>query len=295
MWFTSFIISFIIGSTFTLSSDGHNDNWAVIVDASNFFFNYRHEANALSLYHELRENGFPDDHIILMISEDFSGNVRNQIPGTIYSDRSHSCNLFDETIQVDYKGYDVNEESFMRVLVDSHPEGTARSRRMLSTENSNVLVYITGHGGENFLKFRDQSAITGDDLANTIELMHKKKRFKSLFFIADTCQASTLAEQIHTPGFFSLCCSSVGESSYATHFDPKIHTPLGDRFTMSLVEYLKRHRNNRYATIEEFYRTLNPGYLEAHPVFRTDLVNVPVKTLYLADYFSYKTQVQNIT
>ena len=31
-----------------------------------------------------------------------------------------------------------------------------RSKRLLSDARSNVLVYLTGHGGDEFLKFQDQ-------------------------------------------------------------------------------------------------------------------------------------------
>ena len=32
-----------------------------------------------------------------------------------------------------------------------------RSKRLLSDARSNVLVYLTGHGGDEFLKFQDQA------------------------------------------------------------------------------------------------------------------------------------------
>lgn len=35
-----------------------------------------------------------------------------------------------------------------------HERGVSRSKRMLSDERSNILIYLTGHGGEDFLKFR---------------------------------------------------------------------------------------------------------------------------------------------
>ena len=34
-----------------------------------------------------------------------------------------------------------------------------RSKRLLSDARSNVLVYLTGHGGDEFLKFQDQARI----------------------------------------------------------------------------------------------------------------------------------------
>jgi hypothetical protein len=39
---------------------GHTNNWAVLVCTSRFWFNYRHVANVLSLYHSVKRLGIPD-------------------------------------------------------------------------------------------------------------------------------------------------------------------------------------------------------------------------------------------
>jgi phosphatidylinositol glycan class K len=36
---------------------------------------------------------------------------------------------------------------------------------------------MTGHGGENFLKFQDAEEISNRDIADAFEQMHKKKRY----------------------------------------------------------------------------------------------------------------------
>lgn len=38
----------------------HSNNWAVLVCTSRFWFNYRHVANVLSLYHSVKRLGIPD-------------------------------------------------------------------------------------------------------------------------------------------------------------------------------------------------------------------------------------------
>ena len=39
---------------------GHTNNWAVLVDTSRFWFNYRHVANVLSIYRSVKRLGIPD-------------------------------------------------------------------------------------------------------------------------------------------------------------------------------------------------------------------------------------------
>lgn len=40
-------------------SSNHTNNWAVLVCTSRFWFNYRHMANALSVYHTAKRLGEP--------------------------------------------------------------------------------------------------------------------------------------------------------------------------------------------------------------------------------------------
>jgi len=42
---------------------------------------------------------------------------------------------------------------------------------------------LTGHGGENFLKFQDDEEINAFELADAFEQMNQKKRYNELLFI----------------------------------------------------------------------------------------------------------------
>ena len=52
----------------------------------------------------------------------------------------------------------------------------SRSKRLLTDEGSNILVYMTGHGGDGFLKFQDAEEITNIELADAFEQMWVKRR-----------------------------------------------------------------------------------------------------------------------
>lgn len=56
--------------------------------------------------------------------------------------------------QVDYRGSEVTVESFLRVLSGFHFPGTPPSKKLASDANSRILIYLTGHGGDKFLKFQ---------------------------------------------------------------------------------------------------------------------------------------------
>ena len=55
-------------------------------------------------------------------------------------------------------------------------ESVPRSKRLLSDAHSNVFIYMTGHGGAEFLKFQDNEEISAFDVADAVEQMWQKKR-----------------------------------------------------------------------------------------------------------------------
>jgi phosphatidylinositol glycan class K len=75
------------------SKSRHTNNWAVIVDTSRFWLNYRHIANALSMYRTVKRLGIPDSNIILMLADDIACNSRNSIPATVFNSEHHKCNI----------------------------------------------------------------------------------------------------------------------------------------------------------------------------------------------------------
>jgi GPI-anchor transamidase subunit K len=159
-----------------LSVAEHTSNWAVLVSTSRFWFNYRHLANVLSLYRTVKRLGIPDSQIILMLPDDMACNPRNAFPGTVFNNADRVLDLYGDNVEVDYRGYEVTVENFIRLLTDRFGEGWPRSKRLMTDERSNILVYMTGHGGNEFLKFQDAEEISAFDLADAFEQMWEKKR-----------------------------------------------------------------------------------------------------------------------
>ncbi len=126
------------------------------MQTSRYWYNYRHAANILSFYHTLKRLGFPDERIILFMAEDYACGSRNKIKGTVFNERGHSLNVYPSgDVQVDYRNDEVNTENFLRVMTGRHERYTPPNKRLLSDSGSNVLVFTTGHSGEEFIKFQD--------------------------------------------------------------------------------------------------------------------------------------------
>ncbi len=61
-----------------------NNNWAVLICTSKYFFNYRHLSNVLAMYRVVKDAGIPDSQIILMNALPVQCDSRNRYPGHMY-------------------------------------------------------------------------------------------------------------------------------------------------------------------------------------------------------------------
>ena len=59
------------------------DNYAVLVAASEGWYNYRHQADVLGFYQYLKGKGYDDDHIILIMADDIANNELNPLQGVV--------------------------------------------------------------------------------------------------------------------------------------------------------------------------------------------------------------------
>lgn len=72
-------------------------------------------------YRTVKRLGIPDSNIILMLADDTACNSRNKFPGSVYANAGRHLDLYGDNIEVDYRGYEVTVENFIRVLTGSSP------------------------------------------------------------------------------------------------------------------------------------------------------------------------------
>jgi len=192
---------------------------------------------------------------------------------------------------VDYRGTEVTVENFLRLLTGRHDSSVARSKRLLTDERSNLLVYLTGHGGDEFLKFNDQEEMSSFDLADALEQMHLQHRYNELLFIADTCQAATLHRQLHSPHIAAIGSSRLGENSYSHHVDGDVGISVIDRFTYYTLDFFERHAGKSHATLADLFSSYDPSQLLSHADWRTDLFSRPLDKVLLTDFFGSVSEI----
>jgi len=263
----------------------HTNNWAVLVDTSRFWFNYRHVANVLSIYRSVKRLGIPDSQIILMVADDMACNPRNPRPATVFNNANQNIDVYGDDVEVDYRGYEVTVENFVRLLTGRLPASTSRSKRLLTDEKSNLLVYMTGHGGDGFLKFQDSEEITNIELADAFQQMWAKKRYNEIFFMIDTCQAASMFQKFYSPGILSVASSLVGEDSLSHHVDPAIGVYIIDRYTYYALEFLERVQPDSKKTIGEFMEVCPKRVCISTVGRRTDLFGRDPFRVPITDFF----------
>jgi glycosylphosphatidylinositol transamidase (GPIT) subunit GPI8 len=272
------------------ASAEHTSNWAVLVSTSRFWFNYRHLANVLSLYRTVKRLGIPDSQIILMLPDDMACNPRNAFPGTVYNNADRALDLYGDNIEVDYRGYEVTVENFIRLLTDRVGEDMPRSKRLLTDDRSNILVYMTGHGGNEFLKFQDAEEISAFDLADAFEQMWEKKRYAAItptprfptnmsrsyhemLFMIDTCQANTMYSKFYSPNILATGSSEIDQSSYSHHADNDVGVAVIDRYTYYNLDFLETQvrEPSSKLTMGDLFDSYDEEKIHSHPGVRYDL------------------------
>ncbi|BFI08643.1 GPI-anchor transamidase subunit K [Marchantia polymorpha subsp. ruderalis] len=286
------VLALLAGGEATVGP-AHTNNWAVLVCTSRYWFNYRHMANTLSLYRTVKRLGIPDDHIILMLADDMACNARNKYPAQVFNNEDHRLNLYGDNVEVDYRGYEVTVENFLRLLTGRHNAAVPRSKRLITDENSNILLYMTGHGGDQFLKFQDAEDIQSNDLADAFAQMHEKKRYRELLVMVDTCQAATLHSQLYSPGVFAVGSSLKGENSYSHHLDADVGVTVVDRFTYYTLQFFENLEIFSNTTLQSLLQTYDPKLLDSHINYRSDLFARPLDQVLLTDFFGSVMEVEH--
>ncbi|KAK4051233.1 glycosylphosphatidylinositol anchor biosynthesis [Microbotryomycetes sp. JL201] len=276
----------------TVAASTSTNNWAVLVCSSRFWFNYRHMANTLAMYRTVKRLGIPDSQIILMLADDVACNPRNPFAGTVYSNADRRTDLYGEKIEVDYKGEEVSVETFLRLLSGRLPESTPPSKRLMTDSRSNIFVYMTGHGGDEFLKFQDNEEVSAFDLADAFASMWTKGRYNEILFMVDTCQANTLYSKLHSPNIVATGSSSKDENSYSHHADNDIGVAVTDRYTHHVLSFLEGVNKTSQVTLQNLFDTFTYQVIGSTAGVRTDLFNRPLTDVLLTDFFGGVSQVE---
>jgi glycosylphosphatidylinositol transamidase (GPIT) subunit GPI8 len=234
------------GSGNYAATSDRDDFRAVVVGPSYGWQNYRHQADALTLYSLLRQNGVDDDHIILMIYDDIPNAPENPIRGDVHN-IPQGRNIRSGAT-VDYSGTDVTAGTLMNVLTGTT---TASSPYVLdSGPGTDIFVYIASHGSPGKISFRWNDSFTTDDFTEITNTMYRDRKYREMVFFVDTCFGESIAANATAPGIYYLTGAAKNEPSLGAVYDMNIRQWLSDEFTQSVITALQSDTN---ITFRELY------------------------------------------
>lgn len=266
------------------------DLHVVIADTSTYYHNYRHVTNALIMYRIVKWLGVPDSNIHLFLGECSACDPRNVDPGKIYYEPGRRYDIFEGPgqIEVDYHKANVHSITWMTLLSGRQEAFTPLSQVLKSKEGSNVLVYINGHGGNQFTKFQDFDELSADEIAEAFLELFVKHKYQELFFLIDSCQALTLGDQIYAPNTVVLGSSQIDENAYSCNDDSHIGLSLMDRFTYKTALLLQNMRRSEAynLSISDYQEGMDIKYLMAPPGTRSDRLGRDLKQTLLLSFLA---------
>ena len=126
-------------------------------------------------------------------------------------------------------------------------------RQLNSNKNSKIIVIITSHGGENFIKIRGTMVILSEELNRTLNEMYIKQKYKELVFILDTCEGYSLYDYVNVPNIYFVASALLNQKASSYSYDSEIMGPTVDKFHYLLFNALKdvRSQNNFSVSITD--------------------------------------------
>lgn len=321
-----------------------SDLWVILLASSRYYYNYRHFANTATIYSIVKALGVDDDHIVFLDASDVLNDYRNPFRGQVFYEnprffpnprnllnsflapefnksRLLPSELSEDYYEVDYRGDEVNIKLLSDLLLDDLP----------LTENSKILFYLTGHGGDNFFKFHDYEEWNALALVDLFQQLYYRQRYHEVLLILDTCQASTMVSSEvllnKIPFITVLASSQPGENSYSYYPQEDLGIPIIDRFTFLLFNFFydnylyplekpfsstngkqrqsrdwRRRRLNalsvraRNLNLLDLFRSIDPEFIFSNPsLTQSSRSRRAVKDILLLEYFSNLLPTRNKT
>lgn len=216
---------------------------ALLINTSKYFFNYRHMANIQTFQNTLIKAGLSKSDILCIAREDPFYDIRNTNKDEVVLDKNisiahTSCNLEDLTDQYIFNLFRLRHPQLYQL-----------------TENDNILIYICGHGADEFFKVCDKYYMFTDDIITSIQ--HLSNRVNKAVIILDTCQASSLIKANEIPSNVCVITTSNNkEFSYSSLFDASLGVSTVDDFAFSVFSNGLDLESNLKAFFEKISKEL---------------------------------------
>ena len=227
------------------------------------------------------------------MSEYHACESRNAYPGEIvlseYADKIRTC---QENIDISFQESDFHNYQLLDILRGRKLNQYNGFRQLNSNKDSKIIVLITSHGGENFIKVRNFLVVLSDELNRTLNEMYIKGKYKELVFVVDTCEGYSLYDHVKVPNIFFISSSTLGQKASSYSYDENLMGPTVDKFHFLLYKSLKNiHENKMYnTTLDKLFKDIK----DKKQFLETDVTwdNKINRVLYVNEFFG-NNQLKN--
>ena len=239
------------------------DSYALLVQGSSGWANYRHQADVLNVYQMLRRQGWDDDHIILVLSNDIAYDKSNSPQGEIRTS-TYGDDLYQSAV-IDYSTDTLKVSDISDIMLG---RSSSHLPTVLNTsDRTNVLVFWSGHGclaathKVNGFIWRDKEDILSEsDFRSLLEQMHSQQRYRKMLLLLEPCYSRNLASQTRQiPGILAIASAGATESSFADFHSSDLRIWMSDRFSNNLVNTLSEKPDQTYRELYEYLYTHTLG------------------------------------
>lgn len=235
------------------------DHQALIVATSTGWSNYRHQADALAMYQLLKEHGYTDDNIILIVADDIAANSSNPELGVIRV-KPGGDNLYTD-VRIDYRLKDLTGSDFCNILAGNVTDKTPAVLK--GDEGTNLFLFWSGHGTPGALCWNETAmGVTGAQLKSALTQLHSNNGYRKLAMFVETCYSGSVLEQCTGfPGMIFYTAANPNETSKADVFNTDLGVWMSNRFTSTLLENLT---NKSVISMRDLYNRLFINTVGSH-------------------------------
>ena len=222
-----------------------SSTYALLIATSNDWLNYRHQADILKIYKQIKKWGIKDDHIILILENDLIHHASNPYPGFILDAKGDT--IFSEKdsglVEFDYKTSSIQPKDLEDIL--SGRESKRLPHVIKGDSTTNIFVFWSGHGKIGALKWGPDSLdqfFTYDDMKSLLDSLSKKHKYRKLLWFAETCYSGSVCkafEDSKAPEAVCITAANENETSKADLYSNDLKTYTSNSFTKILMNDFK--------------------------------------------------------
>ncbi len=270
------------------------DHWALVIATSTTWKNYRHQADALAMYQTLRNHGYDDDHIVLIVEDNLANDSRNPFPGKIFVDSEATSYSVEDSDRfnvrknavIDYHFSDLQPDDLLDIMTGQQSERLPHVIHPNSA--SNIFVFWSGHGGESegpLWGNEDEWNYFGQQrIKDIVTQMDNRNLYRRMMLAVETCFSGRWGQILKgIPDIIAFTAANAFEPSKADIFDNKLGVFLSNSFSRRFME--KINESNGDIPIYDIYKEVAITTNGSHVMIYNEDNYGSVYNCKMSDYF----------